>query len=365
MGEFENTSDARAEKTLSPITPGDKERLLTNLLRGVSRSFYLTLRVLPERLREPIGLAYLLARAADTIADTRILPPEDRLKYLLAFRTQVDGPASTHPLEEISLALRDKQSLPDEKVLLSSLPEAFALLEATQEQDRSQIRSIVITLTRGMENDLTTFPPEDSGRICALKSPAELDQHIYYAAGCVGEFWTAMTMAHTPALRTWNSQRMSEIGVRFGKALQLTNVLRDVAKDLRIGRCYLPESELAEKGIKPQELLEPSVGPKARPVLVNWIQIALDHYRAAEEYLLAIPRRCVRLRLGALWPVLIGLATLRELARNKNWMDPTNTSKVSRKWIYRMMAFSIPASFSNNVLRVWSRRLRKGVEESL
>ncbi|MCI0869448.1 MAG: squalene/phytoene synthase family protein, partial [Chloroflexi bacterium] len=53
--------------------PGDGQRLLTDLLKGVSRSFYLTLRVLPGGIREPVGLAYLLARAADTIADTTLI----------------------------------------------------------------------------------------------------------------------------------------------------------------------------------------------------------------------------------------------------------------------------------------------------
>ena len=55
---------------LPTVTPSDRERLLTDLLRGVSRAFYLTLRVLPRGLREPMGLAYLLARAADTIGRT-------------------------------------------------------------------------------------------------------------------------------------------------------------------------------------------------------------------------------------------------------------------------------------------------------
>ena len=44
--------------------------LLTATLKDVSRSFYLTLRVLPARIRTPIGLAYLLARTSDTVADT-------------------------------------------------------------------------------------------------------------------------------------------------------------------------------------------------------------------------------------------------------------------------------------------------------
>ena len=73
------------------ITPAARERLLTGVLRGVSRSFYLTLRVLPRELREPVGLAYLLARAADTISDTRLVPPVDRLQHLVAFREQVAG----------------------------------------------------------------------------------------------------------------------------------------------------------------------------------------------------------------------------------------------------------------------------------
>ena len=356
-------SGSSAQEALPPVTHAGRRRLLTDLLRRVSRSFYLTVRVLPEGLREPVGLAYLLARAADTIADTRLLPPAERLRHLLAFRAQVEGPAKAQTLHEIGHALREMQSLPDEEELLSSLPQAFSLLEETQEGDL--VRSVVVTLTRGMEIDLTGFPPEDSGKIVALKGPADLDRYIYYVAGCVGEFWTGITMAHTPALQRWDAGRMREVGVRFGKALQLTNVLRDVPKDLRIGRCYLPESDLAGAGMTPEGLLEPPNGSKARPVLAAWIEKALDHYRAAEDYLLAIPRRCVRLRLGALWPILIGLATLAELARNEAWLDPAQPSKVSRGWVYRMVALSPAAAPSDPLVRSWIRRLRQRVEEAL
>ena len=65
--------------------------LLGPLLKGVSRSFYLTLRVLPAGMRDPIGLAYLLARAADTIADTSLIAPARRLELLLSLRDQVNG----------------------------------------------------------------------------------------------------------------------------------------------------------------------------------------------------------------------------------------------------------------------------------
>jgi len=77
--------------------------LLGDLLRQVSRSFYLSLAVLPRSLREPIGLAYLLARAADTVADTRLIAPAERLGHLERLRRAYDGgPAD---LDALYLAL--------------------------------------------------------------------------------------------------------------------------------------------------------------------------------------------------------------------------------------------------------------------
>jgi farnesyl-diphosphate farnesyltransferase len=57
-----------------------------DLLRGVSRSFYLSLRVLPEELRPQVSLAYLLARASDTVADTKAVARQRRLELLRAMR---------------------------------------------------------------------------------------------------------------------------------------------------------------------------------------------------------------------------------------------------------------------------------------
>src|SRR5260370_30724279 len=67
---------------------GSKQSL-GDLLQATSRSFYLTLRVLPARVRPQIGLAYLLARTTDTIADTEILPLDQRLDALEKLRERV------------------------------------------------------------------------------------------------------------------------------------------------------------------------------------------------------------------------------------------------------------------------------------
>ena len=347
------------------MKPADRKRLLGQVLQDVSRSFYLTIRVLPQGLREPIGLAYLLARAADTIADTRSLPPSTRLERLLGFRRQLRGPADVTVLEGVAADVAEESSTAAERALLVSLPDAFALLEGLDGEDRERVRSVVLTLTSGMQADLTTFPAEDSGQVAALASADELDRYIYLVAGCVGEFWTAVTVSHEPRLGGWDLAEMSATGIRFGKALQLTNVLRDVPGDLRIGRCYLPAGELAAAGLVAEDLLDPDCGPRARTVLVPWIETALAHFDAAEQYLIAVPRRCVRLRLAVLWPILLGLATLSVLARNQDWLDPEKPSKVNRKWVYRMMARSWPAATSDTLLRTWIRGLRRRVQSAL
>lgn len=343
--------------------------LLGPLLKGVSRSFYLTLRILPAGMRDPIGLAYLLARAADTIADTALIPPEQRLQLLLALRAEVNGAGDQGAfLERMSAEVAAQQTLSDEKVLLESLGPALAILSQLAEADRKAVREIVSTLTEGMEFDLRTFPDERSGQIVALRELPELDRYTYLVAGCVGEFWTRMTYAHMPGTLKGSPQTMSTMlrrGVRFGKALQMTNVLRDCGKDLRIGRCYLPAETLGRFDLTPQDLLAPENSLRARPLLFELVRLTLDHFRDAVEYTLAIPAFSVRLRLACLWPVLIGLETVLLLVHNDNWLDPARVSKIQRSKVYQVIGFSTALVTSNTLLRFWAERLIKQIEARL
>ena len=342
--------------------------LLGPLLKRVSRSFYLTLRVLPAPMRDPVGLAYLLARAADTIADTALIEPARRLSLLLALRAAIEGDTSEGTMRavaQIADEVAGRQALPDERRLLESLGAALAVLERLELADRAAVREIVATLTTGMEFDLRTFPSEDAGAIVALSDVQALDRYTYLVAGCVGEFWTKMTYAHRP--RTFDEPQAVVIarGVRFGKALQLTNILRDCSKDLRIGRCYLPAPMLERHGLTPASLLEPGASMRARPVLVELMATALAHYRAAVDYTFSIPRSSIRLRLACLWPILIGLDTLRLLAANDAWLDPTNLSKVRRNDVYRFVAGSTAAVCFDGVLRGWIARMIGDIEARL
>ncbi len=344
--------------------------LLGPLLKGVSRSFYLTLRILPAGMRDPVGLAYLLARAADTIADTSLIPPQQRLDLLLALRERVnsgkDGDDSSGTLSKrLAVEVASQQIDSGEKQLLESIGPALDVLAQLQASDRTAVQGIVTTLTQGMEFDLTTFPDERSGQVAALPTLAELDRYTYLVAGCVGEFWTTMTDAHLPGTLKAPLDTMLRRGVRFGKGLQMVNVLRDCGKDLRIGRCYLPTEVLDRHELTVQLLLDPSNSLRARPMLHELVRIALDHFREATAYTFALPRTAIRLRLACLWPILIGLETLALLVENDAWLDPARVSKVNRNSVYRILWRSTALVMSDTALRNWMDGITARIDTSL
>jgi farnesyl-diphosphate farnesyltransferase len=331
--------------------------LTTALLRRVSRSFYLSLAVLPRAVRPTIGLAYLLARAADTIADTRLIDRPSRIAHLEALRAALGGGAQPAAGGAAAAA----QALPAERALLERLPECLAAYQALPAADRARVHAVLATIIEGQIQDLRLFPGEDEGKLAALETREDLDRYTYLVAGCVGEFWTEVHAAHRPRLRRWDLPRMRVLGTRFGKGLQLTNVLRDVPRDLRHGRCYLPRQDLARLGLEPRDLLDPARAAEARPLLRELIETALDHYEAGWQYTFAIPRGEARMRLACAWPLLIGLRTLDRLAASPNWLDPAVTIKVPRVHVYGMMARSLGTVWSTRALGRQARRLRERI----
>src|SRR6185436_18281735 len=112
-------------------------------------------------------------------------------------------------------------------------------------------------ITSGQMLDLSRFGAASQTQIVALRHDAELEDYTYRVAGCVGEFWTRMCRAHIFPRAPLDDARLLADGVRLGKGLQLVNILRDLPRDLRDGRCYLPSEELAPLGLKPSDLLDP------------------------------------------------------------------------------------------------------------
>jgi farnesyl-diphosphate farnesyltransferase len=313
------------------------EKQLISLLKDVSRSFYLTLRVLPASIRPQVGLAYLLARTTDTIADTELVPLEQRLQALQSLRERILGPHQT-PVEFGELARR--QGSAAERVLLEKIEFSLALLRSLTPSDFERALEVLNTITSGQELDLRRFAGASEGHIVALRTEQELDDYTYRVAGCVGEYWTKMCRAHVfPKARLDDAALLAD-GVRFGKGLQLVNILRDLPADLRLGRCYLPAGDLPACGLKPEDLLNPASGPRLRPLYDGWLDRAEAHLRAGWRYTTALPWGCARVRLACAWPVLIGLKTL-ELLRSGNILDPRHRLKVGRRELRKIMLRSV------------------------
>lgn len=310
---------------------------LTDLLKQTSRSFYLTLRVLPRPIRSQISLAYLLARTTDTIADTELVPLEQRLEALNALRERISG----NRVRRVDFSgLLEFQSSTAERALLENSEEAITVLKELSLADAELVRAVLHTITSGQELDLKRFSGASTNHIVALETDAELDDYMYRVAGCVGEFWTKMCRAHLFPKANLNDGQLVADGVRFGKGLQLVNILRDLPVDLRKGRCYLPANQLSQAGLAPGDLLRLENEMKFRPLYDSYLALAKSHLTAGWAYTNTIPRRQMRVRLACAWPILIGMKTIQRLHSGRI-LDPQQHIKICRGEVRRIIFRSV------------------------
>ena len=336
-------------------SPPVSDELLTSLLRDVSRSFYLTMRMLPSPVRRQISLAYLLARTTDTIADTEMADVSSRLQILAALRERIRGRDSAPlPLAQ----LRGRQGLPAERMLLERCEDSLRLLLELDQADGRLVRDVLEVIISGQELDLKRFGAAAGDHIVALQTAEELDDYTYRVAGCVGEFWTKMCAVHLWPGAGLEGESLTRQGVRFGKGLQLVNILRDLPQDLRKGRCYVPWQLLTAAGLAPTDLLSAQNEARFRPAYDPLLALAEGHLAAGWEYTGSLPKRQVRLRLACAWPVLIGARTLRKL-RQENVLDATRRVKVSRPEVRALILRSV---FLYPFARAWDGQFGKEME---
>ena len=326
--------------------------LLTGLLKAVSRSFYLTLRILPAPVRRPISIAYLLARTSDTIADTEVLAPQRRLRSLETLRQAImaETPKPCHFEEFISHQGRQK-----ERELLQRINESIAQLDHVDTEERQLIRAVLETIISGQRLDLERFQEATSENIICLANATETDDYTFRVAGCVGEFWTRICFKHLAPNSQSPSPELIKQGIRFGKGLQLVNILRDIAEDLNQGRCYLPADTLAQNGINPPDLSKPTNQAVFAAAFREYETIARGHLSAGWQYTNQLPWKWIRVRLACAWPILLGFKTLELLPRNTP-LDTTKRARVSRRdvrmiLLKTILAYPFPA--------IWNRLARK------
>jgi farnesyl-diphosphate farnesyltransferase len=337
-----------------------KQELLRDLLKQVSRLFYTTLVVVPADVRDQVSLAYLFARAADTIADTELIDRPRRLDLLGQLKAQfVSDQISWTQVRDLQQAVAPIQENSAERILLERLEDCLKLFQTFSPDDRRRIQRLMTTLTQGMEMDLVVFPGTSAKDLTILKTLDDLDRYTYYVAGCVGEFWTDLMCAHRTALASWKVREMSEVGVRFGKGLQLTNIVKDIAHDLQKGRCYVPAPMLAEAGLTGRDLLDQRNRARFQPVLRELVRMAVAHLDQGWLYTLSIPRYETRLRLSCMWPILSAGESLKLIMNSPDLLNPAVKVKIPRSKVYQIMALTTSTVACGYIGTAYWGRLRK------
>ena len=300
---------------------------MDNLLKTTSRSFYPTLKYLPKKVRGQIGLLYLLARVADTIADSKHGETDLLLKSISEYNSVAQGQSAQLPDFTV---IADIQDNPSEAELLRNVSDIVNALQVYDKDDQARMLECLDTIVGGQILDLERFgPAKEGGKISALKNNAEMDDYTFRVAGCVGVFWTKMSLAHLVKMDEDRQEDFFEKGVRFGKALQMINILRDIPEDLRFGRCYIPTDELSRYGLTPEDLLDSKNIDKFRPLYDEYLDLTNEHLDAAVEYIKMLPETQFRLKASCMLPVLIGQRTV-SLLREGNILDSSDRIKVTR-----------------------------------
>lgn len=267
---------------------------LDHLLKRVARSFHLSLRLLPGAVRPTLSLAYLLARASDSIADVADAPEELRIDLL-------ERLPSSWP-QHFPSALESLAGA--ERELLEAMPSLLEMLRASP--DRGEIESVWDTIRSGQIFDLKTFPSP---------SPLPLDEARHYTglvAGCVGEFWTDVCFNYIPDYSRKPRDEMRRLGFSFGCGLQWINILRDRHADAEAGRIYFTPDLFSEV-----------------------LAITRSHLSDGGRYSEAVRPR--RLRAACRLPLELAEGTLKKIESNPS----RRGIKVGRAFVWRSLAVAL------------------------
>ena len=338
---------------------------LRRLLSRVSRSFDLSIRLLPRALQDPVAIGYLLARATDTVADTHSLPLAERqnLLDLLSRPLNQDPPEAATALECARLTQRfaQQQSHPHERALMLALPDCWPLLQALSVEDRASVRGVLGHITQGQALDMSRF----GVGLQALETEQDLDDYTWLVAGCVGEFWTGLCIRHVPDFSSLPNDEMVQLGRQYGMGLQRLNLLRDAKEDLAGGRCYWPRDTLQAAGLTPEMLAQAAqTGDEATlrqldPLYTAWLDQTHTQLAAGMRYAMAL--KPLRLRLASALPALIGAQTLALLRQKGTWAL-TERVKVSRQELRRLfwqlaLGWGSPATLGHLFVKLSGRAL--------
>ena len=204
-------------------------------------NFYYSFLFLPKRKREAINLLYSFCQVADTIADVSF-PVEIKIKSMIEFKN------------ELKLCFEGKSNI----TLLNKL--------AVMAKEFSINQSLLFELLEGMDMDLNNKK---------YKSFAELEIYCYKVASVVGLM--------SSKIFGYKHKETDQYAITLGKALQLTNILRDVKNDYQMGRIYIPQEDLDSYGISIDDIREENFSKELRSLLKHYYDKTLNYYNSVEQ----------------------------------------------------------------------------------
>ena len=337
-----------APRRSTPPLPGAREgraaadaalRYQEQALQRVSRTFALTIPQLPAPLRGVVGNAYLLCRIADTIEDEPGLAASRKREYLHRFADVVGGDAIVEPFAaDLAACLSD--ATPDgERDLVANAPLVVGFQRELPSGQRDAVERCVTQMCHGMAEFVGTGAE-------GLRGMVEVDRYCHYVAGVVGEMITDLLCDYSAEIAARRGA-LFPLSSRFGRGLQLVNILKDHQEDLARGVSWLPRD-------CPHPDAEPFPGVAGGPARARRIaRLAAEarrHLDAALRFALLVPREERGIRRFLLWTLGFAALTLRRIDANPRF-DRGDDVKIPRRQVYAAIAATSLAVRHDNALR--------------
>ena len=323
----------------------------TEALRGVSRTFALTIPQLPGPLRDVVGNAYLLCRITDSVEDEPALTPRQKRRFASRFVDVVEGREDAEDFGRELGALLSPATTAGERDLVANTPTVIRITGRFDDRQRRALARCVRIMAEGM----SAFQELDPSG--GLRDRRELDRYCYVVAGVVGEMLTELFCDYSKDIGARRDELLP-LAVSFGQGLQMTNILKDVWDDLRRGACWLPRDVFAEVGFDLRALPAGRDDPAFGRGLVRLVAMARGHLADALRYVQLIPPRETGIRRHCLWALGMAVLTLRRIHATPGFESGKDV-KISRRSVRAVTTLgSLAASWNWALDRLFEALVR-------
>ncbi len=339
-----------------------KIKYCENILPKVSRTFAPTIRRLPQGLRLQVTVAYLLCRIADTVEDSPALELEDKKRLLQLYALIFKGEQKERAFREFMQGLKKLPDQTHDEQLAHNLPLVLDVFFTFSPSMQTFIARWVAEMSLGMRK----YAQAGQTRTYSfLKSMKELDEYTYYVAGTVGYLLTELFSYYSNKITPTLKNKLEQLAESFGKGLQLVNIIRDMATDLRRGQSYIPDELLQKYRLTRESIFEKENADKAQALFNELIFTAVRHLDRAFDYIQLIPKKETGIRLFCSLPVFWALRTLELIQRNTLALLNPEKVKIPRRVIRFEYFLALIHIKSNRLMRHHYYKIRREFKDRL